>query len=243
MTNRQTKQRVSVKSTLLYLAMALLIIAIVVIAIEARAIRQHIDLVGLWIEGIGPWGLLVFTGLYVLLTSLLFPEAVLSILAGSIFGIVEGLAVVIGGSLLAAALQFFLSHYFLRNRVHRAIAKRPKLVAIQRAVKRDAFHLQILLRLVPFNPATISYMLGATGVSFPGFLAVIFLLTPVLFVEVYFGHTGKHIIQMIGRGAGGNYLHDLLIIGGFLLCVAIVFVISRIARNAIRDAVEDTKDS
>ena len=39
-------------------------------------------------------------------------------------------------------------------------------------MRYDEFHLQFLLRLTPLNPATLSYLLGAAGVRFWGFLIV-----------------------------------------------------------------------
>jgi len=72
------------------------------------------------------------------------------------------------GSLLTGALQFALARQLLRAPIQRALAARPSMAAIQHAVSRDQFRLQVLLRLTPLNPATISYLLGATGVRFSG---------------------------------------------------------------------------
>ena len=133
-------------------------------------------------------------------------------------------------------MQFALSHRLLRARIQRALAARPALAAIQRAVKRDELHLQVLLRLTPLNPATISYLLGAAGVRFSGFLLACLALAPTLIIEVYFGYTGKHIARMAGRDARTVYLHDLTVIAGLAVCIIVIILVSRMARKAVLEA-------
>jgi len=47
--------------------------------------------------------------------------------------------------------------------------------------------------------------------------------------------------------AGGNartaHLHDLVIIGGLVLCVIVMVLISRIARRAVMQAVAETENA
>jgi uncharacterized membrane protein YdjX (TVP38/TMEM64 family) len=219
------------RSLFLYLAMG--IVLILIIMAEGREIKRHIDLIEFWVKTFGIWGIFAFIGFYILATSFLLPETLLAILAGSLFGLAKGLITVVASSLIASAIQYLLSYYILRSYIQQSLAKRPVLAAIQKAVQHNAFRLQVLLRLTPLNPATISYVLGAAGVRFPGFIIACLSLIPALFIEVYFGHTGKHIAQMVGRDSGAIYLHDLMIIGGFLACAAIAFFLSKIAHNAI----------
>jgi uncharacterized membrane protein YdjX (TVP38/TMEM64 family) len=134
----------------------------------------------------------------ILTTSFLVPDTVRCIIAGALFGLYWGAAAVLAGILLAAAMQFALSQKLLRSRVQRMLAARPALTAIQRAVGRDEFRLQLLLRLTPLNPAIISYLLGSAGVRFSSFLIACLALTPSLIIEVYFGHVGKHTVMLAG---------------------------------------------
>jgi uncharacterized membrane protein YdjX (TVP38/TMEM64 family) len=109
----------------------LLIIAIVS---GGREIEHHINAIESGITKLGSWGVLPFLGLFVLLTSFLLPNTMLCIIAGALFGMGWGVAAVLVGAMLAAALQFALSHKLLRARIQRALADRPSLAAIQRAV-------------------------------------------------------------------------------------------------------------
>jgi len=214
-----------------------LIVAIIVLG---REIEHHVNAIESWITGLGPWGVIAFIGVFILTTSFLVPDTVLCIIAGALFGLYWGAAAVLAGSLLAAAMQFALSQKLLRSRVQRMLAARPALTAIQRAVGRDEFRLQVLLRLTPLNPATISYLLGSAGVRFSRFLIACLALTPSLIIEVYLGHVGKHAAILAGSEARTAHLHDIVMIVGVVICVAVMILVSRIARKAVMQAVDES---
>jgi len=236
---RRLLARVYSRAALPYVAVGLLLI--VAIVFGGREIEHHINAIESWITELGPWGVLAFIGLFTLATSLLLPDTVLCIIAGALFGLYWGVAAVLAGSLLAGAMQFALSQKLLRARIQRALAARPSLVAIQRAVGRDEFRLQVLLRLTPLNPATISYLLGAAGVRFSGFMIACLALTPNLAIEVYFGHVGKHAARLVGSDARTAHLYNLAIIGGLAVCIAVMVLVSKMARKAVMQAVAETE--
>ena len=137
---RRLLARVYSRAALPYLAMGLMLIVAVVVG--GHEIKHHIHAIESWITKLGPWGVLAFTGLFVLATSFLLPDTVLCIIAGALFGLYWGVAAVLAGSLLAGAIQFTLSQKLLRARIQRTLAARPSLAAIQRAVSRDGFRIQ-----------------------------------------------------------------------------------------------------
>ncbi len=228
------------RSSLPYLAVGLLLVAAIVSG--GHEIGHHINAIEAWITKLGPWGVVAFIGLFVLATSFLLPDTVLCIIAGALFGFGWGAVAVVIGSLLAGALQFWLAHKLLRERIQRTLASRPSLSAIQRAVSHDEFRLQLLLRLTPLNPATMSYLLGAAGVRFSGFLLACLALTPSLAVEVYFGHASKHAVRLAGSDAQTAHLHDLVIFGSLAVCVVVMILVSKMARRALMQAVAETNN-
>lgn len=231
--------RANSRAVLPYLAVGLLLIVAIVVA--GREIEHHIIAIEAWIAKLGPWGVLAYIGLFVLTTSLLVPDTVLCIIAGALFGLGWGVVAVAAGSFLAGAIQFALSQKLLRTRIQRALAARPSLAAIQRAVSRNEFRLQVLLRLTPLNPASISYLLGAAGVRFAGFLIALLVLTPYLAIEVYFGYAGKQAAWLAGSEARTAHLSDLAMIGGLAVCIAVMVFVSRIAHKAVMQAVAETE--
>lgn len=216
----------------------------IVVFVLGHAVGHHIDRIEAWITGMGPWALAAFIGLFVVMTSLLVPDTVLAITAGALFGPGLGLAAVLVATFLAAALQYTLSSRFLRARVEAMLLRRPPLAAIERAVKRDEFHLQVLLRLTPLNPATISYLLGAAGVRFWGFLLACLALTPSLFTLVWFGQAGWHIARVAALGGRVFRLSDAALLAGLAACIALlVFVSKRAYRALVQEISEDEREN
>ena len=236
---RRFLARAGSRTALIYLAVGLLLIVAVIAG--GREIEHHINAIESFITKLGPWGVLAFIGLFVLATSFLLPDTVLCIIAGALFGLFWGVAAVLVGSVMAAAMQFALSHKLMQERIQRVLAARPSLIAIQRAVSRDEFRLQLLLRLTPLNPATVSYLLGAAGVRFSGFLVACLALIPNLVIEVYFGHVGKHAARLAVSDARTAHLHDLATFGGLAVCVAVMVLVSRMAHNTVMQAVVETE--
>jgi uncharacterized membrane protein YdjX (TVP38/TMEM64 family) len=236
---RRFLARAGSRTAIIYLVMGLLVVIAVVAG--GREIAHHINAIESFIAKLGPWGMLAFIGLFVLATSFLLPDTVLCIIAGALFGLLWGVAAVLTGSVIAAMIQFALSHKLMRGRIQRTLAARPTLLAIQRAVRRNEFRLQLLLRLTPLNPATISYLLGAAGVRFSGFLLACPALIPNLVIEVYFGYVGRHAARLAVSNARTDHLHDLVTFGGLAVCVAVMVLVSRMAHNTVVRAVSETE--
>jgi uncharacterized membrane protein YdjX (TVP38/TMEM64 family) len=212
----------------------LLLVAVVLVGDD---IVRHIGALERWIDSLGPLGVLAFIVLYVLATSLMLPESVLSIAAGALFGLAWGLGAVLVGCVTAAALQYALSQHVLRHRIDRVVATRPSFAAIAQAVKQNELQLQLLLRLTPLNPASVSYVLGASGVRFFGFLLASLATFPHLLLEVYFGFASKHVARMSSESAEAAHLHDAVVIGGLAVTVVVIVFVSRFARKALLAAV------
>lgn len=231
--------RTSLRAMLAYVIAAVLLGGFVVIS--GREIHDHIGAIEAWLTRLGPWGVVIFVGLAVLLTSIFVPETLLAIIAGALFGLVGGMAAIVVSALLAATVQYALSRQLLRNRIERALAGEPSLRAVQNAVLHQELRLQVLIRLTPLSPTVTNYVLGAAGVRFPGFLLAALALMPGLCLEVYFGHAGKHVVGVAGRSGGSTTAHDALVLGGLLTCVVVIVCISRMARKAVQAAVDETR--
>lgn len=209
------------------------IVAVVVLGEEAG---RHIGAFEGWVASLGPWALVVALLLFALCSTVFVPDTLLGIFAGASFGFGQGLLVAAGGSLAGATLQYTLSRWLFKPAIDRALASRPSLAAIQVAVRRQEFKLQLLIRLTPINRALTSYVLGAAGVSFPRFLVACIALTPHLCLEVYFGYAGRHLAITTSQPAHAVLLHDVAMVAGLVVAVAVMVVVSRTARKAVDTA-------
>lgn len=186
------------------------------------------------------WPPLVFAGIVVVLTSVFVPSSLLSAVAGALFGLGWGTLAMSAGGIVGAALNYWVAHKLLGNRIAGVLQRHPRLQAIQRAVQRGGLRLQFMLRLAPVNAVSVSYVLGATGVRFPTFLIVTVGLIPCLFVEVYFGYMARHITSTAANVTTPSTLHHALTIGGFLLCVVLMISIGRRAQRTLEEAEAET---
>jgi uncharacterized membrane protein YdjX (TVP38/TMEM64 family) len=198
-----------------------------------RDFGHHLPEVEKWIGSHGPVGWLVFIAALVVLTSVFFPDTVFAIIAGVLFGVAGGTALVVVGSLLTATVNFGVSRLFLRDTVRGWLGRSPKLAAIERAVNREGLRFQFLLRLTPINPVTISYVLGATNTRFATFITACLGLIPVLFVEVYFGYVAKHVAKVSGQVSEHSTMHTALTIAGLVVSIALLVYVTRLARHAL----------
>jgi uncharacterized membrane protein YdjX (TVP38/TMEM64 family) len=221
----------------LALAVILIVAAVILIGQEAE---RHLHAIESWIAQLGPWGRVAFVGLLVIGTSAIIPESLFGLAAGALFGLAWGIALMLIGSVLASALQYVLARRLLRAPIQRALESRPLMRTIQAAVIRDEFRVQLLLRLTPLNPALISYLLGAAGVRFIGFILASLVLVLHFAVEVYLGHAGNQLISNGFSGPQHSWRHELLIYGGTAIGLIAIVIISKAAHRAVLRAIAET---
>jgi uncharacterized membrane protein YdjX (TVP38/TMEM64 family) len=152
------------------------------------SVRDHLDA---W-QALGRENLLpalaVFFLVYVAVTALSLPAAaILTMVAGALFGRWLGTAVVSVASTLGATLAFLSSRFIVRDWVQRRLGDR--LEAINRGVEEDGAYYLYTLRLVPVVPFfLINLGLGLTPIRVTTFAAVSWLgMLPGTFLYVNAG--------------------------------------------------------
>ena len=199
-------------------------------------IGHHIRNVQGWVGGLGPWAFAVFALLYALLSSVFVPDTLVGIIVGSTFGFSRGLMVAMCGSVVGAILQYALSRRLFKPAIDRLLIAKPTLAATQAAVLTQELRLQLLIRLTPLNRALTSYVLGAAGVRFGRFVLALAALLPHLCLEVYFGYAGSHLAKVASRPRHTVVLHDIVLVVGLVVAVAVMVLVSRAARRAVEAA-------
>lgn len=107
----------------------------------------------------------VFFLLYVLVTAISLPgAAVLTLAAGALFGLAEGLLIVSFASSIGATLAFLTSRYLLRDTIKQRFPER--LAAIDTGVEKEGAFYLFTLRLVPIFPFfLINLLMGVTAIK------------------------------------------------------------------------------
>ncbi|GHE91238.1 FAD-dependent oxidoreductase [Thalassotalea profundi] len=103
--------------------------------------------------------------LYVVVTALSLPgAAILTLAAGALFGLLEGLIIVSFASSIGATLAFLVSRYLLRNLIKQRFPDR--LGAIDTGVEKEGAFYLFTLRLVPVFPFfLINLLMGVTAIK------------------------------------------------------------------------------
>lgn len=103
--------------------------------------------------------------LYILVTALSLPgAAILTLAAGALFGLAQGLLVASFASSIGATLAFLVSRYLLRDTIKKRFPER--LTAIDTGVEKEGAFYLFTLRLVPVFPFfLINLLMGLTAIK------------------------------------------------------------------------------
>ncbi|MCO8122028.1 TVP38/TMEM64 family protein [Stieleria sp. TO1_6] len=225
-------------ATLLRWAMIVLAIVALMVLLRFLPLDQLIVSVKDWIAGLGFWGPIVLTVLYIVATVLFVPGTLLTLVAGALFGLAIGTAIVSIGSTVGAALAFLIARYAARDKVAAMAKGNRHFSAIDRAIGEGGWKVVGLLRLSPAIPFNVqNYLYGLTSIKFwPCVLTSWIAMLPGTFLYVYLGHvTGA----AIGSDRQRTPLEWVMLAIGLLATVAVTVYVTRLANQKLKDQVDD----
>ena len=192
-----------------------------------------------WVQGIGPWGAVVFAAAYVPAAVLFVPGSLLTLGAGFVFGLGKGTVIVSIGSTAGAAAAFVVARSLARDWVGRRIAGRPNLAAIGRAVETEGFKIVLLARLSPALPFNLlNYAFGLTAVSFRTYILASWIgMLPGTIIYVYLGSAAKSLATLLSDDAPRSAGQQALFALGLVATVAVTVIVTRTARRALNEIV------
>ena len=184
-----------------------------------------------WIGELGPWGPVIFVGLYVVATVLFVPGSVLTLGAGAVFGVVLGSVCVSISATLGATAAFLVGRYLARDAIARKIEKNEKFATIDRAVADEGWKIVLLTRLSPVFPFTLlNYAFGLTRVKLWHYVLASWIgMIPGTVMYVYLGS-----LVNLGAGHRQRTTGEWILYGvGLLATVTVTVFVTRLARNAL----------
>ena len=193
-----------------------------------------------YVQSLGAIGPVVVVLTYILSTVLFIPGSALTIGSGTLFGLTTGFVVVFLGANLGALSSFLLARTLLRDKVARWAAVNPKFRSLDQAIGKQGFKMVLLTRLSPVFPfVLLNYFLGLTAVrTAPYVLANVIGMLPATFLFVYIGAAARDALAGQMDASAGFYQQILKVVG-LLATVAVVVVVTRIARKALREAEQE----
>jgi pyruvate/2-oxoglutarate dehydrogenase complex dihydrolipoamide dehydrogenase (E3) component/uncharacterized membrane protein YdjX (TVP38/TMEM64 family) len=219
------------------------IVLIVALGLTAGAgffflpVRQWFMHLENYVQSLGPVGPLVVIVAYIICTVFFIPGSAITVGSGTLFGLMTGFLVVVIGANLGALCSFLLARTFLREKVAHWADRNPKFRSLDRAIGKQGFKMVLLTRLSPVFPfVLLNYFLGLTAVRTRAYvLANLIGMLPATFLFVYIGAAARDAIagQM---DASADFYQQILKYVGLLATVAVVVIVTRIAREALREA-------
>lgn len=224
------------------IALVLLLIA-AGISLFFLPLRQWFSAFEAYVHALGAVGPVVYALAYVALTVFLFPASLVTVGAGTLFGLATGLLVVLIGANLGALCSFLLARTFLRQRVTHWTESNPKFRFLDEAIGRQGFKMVLLCRLSPIFPfILLNYFLGLTAVRVVAYvLANLLGMLPAMFLLVYVGATAREALE--AQPAATDFYQQALKYIGLAATVVIVVVVTRMARRALRQAEQAQEES
>src|SRR5437867_4039715 len=203
----------------------------IVLAVKYLHVQDLLKAALDWIGKLGPWGPLIFAGIYVVATVLFVPGSVLTLGAGAVFGVALGSVCVSISATLGATAAFLVGRYLARDAIARKIEKHEKFTTIDRAVADEGWKIVLLTRLSPVFPFTLlNYAFGLTRVKLSHYVLASWLgMIPGTVMYVYLG-------SLVNAGAGHRQrtTGEWVLYGvGLLATVTVTVFVTRVAKRAL----------
>jgi uncharacterized membrane protein YdjX (TVP38/TMEM64 family) len=191
-----------------------------------------------WVAGLGAFGPLVFIAGYAAAVVAFVPGSALTLASGAIFGVAKGTVLVFAAALLGSTAAFLVARHLARGAIERRIAGDARFAAIDRAIAEEGRKIVFLLRLSPIFPfVLLNYGLGLTRVRLADYVVAGAGMLPGTLLYVYLGDAAGRAVAAAGGAAPARSPVEWALFGvGLLATAAVTFVVTRIARRALRDA-------
>ena len=217
---------------------ALIAIALVALVALGRRAGSYLPQFAQWVNGLGVWGPIAFILGYAVAAVAFVPGSLLTLAAGAIFGLAQGVVYVFIAAVLGSSAAFLVSRYLARHAIERRLASTPRFAAIDRAVGAQGRRIVFLLRLSPVFPFNLlNYGLGLTKVRFADYVAASVGMLPGTLLYVYYGKLAGDVAALAGGAApekGAGYYAVLIL--GLVATVVVTTLVTRTARRALKEA-------
>jgi uncharacterized membrane protein YdjX (TVP38/TMEM64 family) len=217
------------------------LVAVLMVGVWVLPVGDYLGAVLDWTQGLGVWGPVVVAGFYIVACVLFLPGSVLTLGAGFLFNILVGTVTVSIGSTLGACTAFLVGRKLVRGWVAGKVAGNARFAAIDDAVGRQGFKIVLLVRLSPVFPFNLlNYAFGLTKVSFWRYALASWIgMLPGTVMYVYLGSAARSLADVVAGRVEGGAGQRILFGVGLAVTGIVVWLVTRVARQALRESVPD----
>ena len=175
------------------------------------------------------YGVAAFVVVYFLFVMLPLPRWPLTVAAGAAFGLWKGLALALVLGFAGSVGSFLISRYLLRHSLEKIIERRPKLRAVNEAMREGGWKAVALLQMSPAVPFGLqNYFLGASKVRLSSYLrGTVITGLPSTFLYVAAGAGGRVVSSLEGG------MKWFAIAAGLAVTIALTVWINRLAKKRL----------
>lgn len=215
-------------------------IAIIVVLVAAVRLLPVYDWTTRFVEtlqGAGFRGVAIFFAAYIAATLVFIPGALLTLVAGFVYGPLWGLALASPSSVAGATCAFLLGRTLLSGVLARRFERAPRVDAVRRALEHEGFTIVLLLRLSPVIPfAVLNYLLSLTRVRLSHYVGGSFLgMLPATAVYAYLGSIASTALDVAAGAESAGPWRIALSGAGAAATLAALVIVTRTARRALDD--------
>lgn len=195
------------KTIFKFIIMALIVVSGVYILNKLNVLKGYRpNEIKSYINSFGVLSPIIYVIMLTLLPLLFFPDSVLVIAGGMIFGLGKGIILTSIGSFLGATVSFYISRVLGQKIVSRLI--KNKSVNFEKYSKQSGFFIILMLRLIPLFPfKVVSYSAGLSKITFKDFtIATVIGSIPGIVVYTNLGDKSTDV------GSNGFYISIVVVI-------------------------------
>jgi uncharacterized membrane protein YdjX (TVP38/TMEM64 family) len=184
------------------------------------------------------WGGVLYPLLFAGCNVLLLPGGVLALGSGLFFGLWWGFALNIIGSVIGAALAFFISRKLGRNWVERRFLRHRRWVILDEAIAREGWKIIFLSQVHPLFPSSLlNYLYGVTRIRFgPCMLWIALGQVPGMFLYAYLGTLAQLGLRLARGQTHPRFIEYVLWFGGLGATLVTTTLLGRIALRLLAEA-------
>ena len=147
----------------------------------------QVEVIQTFIQSFGMYAPLMFIVFFTLAPLIFFPDGILALSGGLIFGFAWGSVYIVLGALSGGTLSFYLARLY-GTKMHEKLAH-EKLINFHKNIQKHGFVMILMLRFVPIVPFNIiSYSAGFSTIRYRDFFfATLFGMLPGVFVYANIG--------------------------------------------------------
>jgi len=222
------------KSRKLWLLLAA--VALLLLAVWQLPVAAWLQLAVSWIEAHPGWSWFAFIALYIVVGVLLVPASLLTLAAGALFGLLQGVIMVSLASVLAAVVAFVIGRGFARRHAQRLVAQMPRFQALDKAIGERGFLVVLLTRLSPVFPFGLqNYAYSVTAVKLRDYTLASWLgMIPGTIMYVYFGSVARSLAAVFSGEVEAGSAGRIFFVVGLIATVVVTVVVTRMATRILK---------